>query len=536
MSVRNALVLFLALSTAALMVGCGTSTPTPVAPPSGGFTTSSLTGTYVFSTEGYDSDGDFLTMVGSFVATGNNGISSGTVDVVSTDPEFGLSPNVAMSNASYIISSDGRGQITFSAAVEEGTAPFILDFVLTSNSHGLITEFDSNGSGSGTLDLQPAAVSQSALSGLSYAFSIAGTGPSAPFATAGSLTLGATGGVTAGVEDFNNDGEATVDAAISTSSSVTVGTGTAPGAAQLVSSFGAGSYSYDVYAIDSTHLKFIESDGLFVAVGDAYTQGTSLPSGTVVFTMSGEDVQSGPLALAGFMPVSGLGVAGGAEDFNDAGNVDATPIAFSGNFSALTGGRSQLNLSGFENGGLNDVTGNYTFAAYPFTSGGVTGLQMLEIDGAGVTSGTGYLQTSTALTTSEGYGLNLQAVNTGSGQGAFEEDDIAEFQTTSTNFGPGITDINDEGQTSFGQSFAGTYQTDTTGEYTATTTEAGNPFLDFNFYAVNGSTFLILEIDPDQIGAGIFEQQNASGSPGAEPGISMPRPPMQARALRHKAK
>jgi hypothetical protein len=534
MSVRNALVLFLALFTLSLLVGCSSSSPTPKAPPGGGFSSSSLSGTYVFSSAGENADGAFMTITGSFTASSGS-ISGGTVDIISADPAFGLSPNLTMSNPSFIISADGRGQINFGAAVPQGATSFTFDFVLTSTSHGLITEFDSNGSGSGTIDLQSSPVPQSALSGLSFSFGVSGEGSSAPFATLGALTLGATGGVTAGTEDFNNGGTPSTSA-ISTSSFVTVGTGTAPGTAQLLTSFGSGTASYDVYAIDSTHLKFIETDGAFIASGDAYTQGTSIPDGTYVFAMSGADIGDNPLSVAGFMPVSGGTVAGGAEDFNDTGLIDSAPVIFSGGFSALTGGRSQLNVASFVNGAANDVPGNYLFAAYPFSSNGVTGVQLMEIDG-GITSGVAYVQSGTTLAASQGYGLNLSAINVSNGAGGFfEEDDIAEFQATSTAFTPGIVDINDVTQgTSYKQSFSGTYANVATGEYTATTTEAGNAFVNFNFYAVNASTFLLLEIDPGQIGTGIFELQNASTSPGAEPGISMVRASsVQAHALRRK--
>lgn len=534
MSVRNALVLFLALSTLSLLVACGSSSPTPQAPPGGGFSTSSLSGTYVFSSAGENADGAFMTITGSFTASSGS-ISGGTVDIISADPAFGLSPNLTMSNPSFIISADGRGQINFGATVEGGATNFTFDFVLTSTSHGLITEFDSNGSGSGTIDLQSSPVPQSALSGLSFSFGVSGEGSSAPFATLGALTLGATGSVTAGTEDFNNGGTPSTFA-ISTSSFVTVGTGTAPGTAQLITGFGSGG-SYDVYAIDSTHLKFIETDGAFIASGDAYTQGTSIPTGTLVFAMSGID-SSGidPLSVAGFMPVTGGTVTGGAEDFNDNGLIDSTPVIFSGSFSTLTGGRSQLSVASFVNGAANDVPGNYLFAAYPFSSNGVTGVQLMEIDG-GVTSGVAYVQSGTTLAASQGYGLNLSAVNVSLGANQFyEEDDIAEFQTTSSSFTPGIVDINDATVgTSYKQSFSGTYSAVTTGEYTATTTEAGNPFVNFAFYAVNGSTFLLLELDSTQIGTGIFELQNASTSPGAEPGISMVRASsVPAHALRRK--
>src|ERR1039458_10366096 len=146
MSVRNGIVLLLALSTLSLLVGCGSSSPRVVPPPGGGFGPSNVNGTYVFSSAGYNVDGVFMTMVGSFVAS-NGSISAGTVDIVSADPNFGVFPNLSMSNPSLIIGADGRGQINFGATVAQGSTPFTFDFVLTSSSHGLNTEFDVNGTG-----------------------------------------------------------------------------------------------------------------------------------------------------------------------------------------------------------------------------------------------------------------------------------------------------------------------------------------------------------------------------------------------------
>jgi len=59
------------------------------------------------------------------------------------------------------ITSDGRGLASLTSAY--GTYGF--DFVLYSTSSGLITEYDANGTGSGTLDLQTAVTSLSALAG-----------------------------------------------------------------------------------------------------------------------------------------------------------------------------------------------------------------------------------------------------------------------------------------------------------------------------------------------------------------------------------
>ncbi len=522
MSVRNAISSFLAFSTLALLIGCGSSSPKAVAPPGGGFSASSLNGTYVFSTSGSDSStGAFLTVVGDFVANGSRGITGGTFDAA--DPSIGASVGNTVTGGSYSVGVDGRGQATLNTA----NGPITLDFVLTTSSHGLVTEFDVNGTGSGTLDLVPGNVSQTALTGLT--FSLSGVGLSdLSFATAGTVALSGTGSVTSGVEDYNNDGTATTSQAVSTSSFVTVGTGTSPGTAQLITSFGT--LAFDVFAVDSTHVKLIETDNNFFLSGDAYTPATTLPaSATLAFTMSGLDASSFPLAVGGTFPVDANSnvLGGGIEDFNDGGTV-STDNAFGGGFSAISGGRSVLTLSTFVNGAANGVSGTYTFAAYPFTSNGVSGIQLLEIDGAGVTSGTAFVQTSTAQPGAQGYGLDLSAFNLTNG---IEEDDIAEFTNSTSGF-TGIVDINDDGSVSFDQSLSGTYPA----AGTATTTEHGNTFVSYNFYPVNASTFLLLETDGNQVGTGIFEQQNASGSPGtAQPGFSMLHTMVAPHAaMRHK--
>jgi hypothetical protein len=523
MSVRNGFVLLLALSALLFLAACGSSTPAAQAPPTGGFTASDFNGNYTFSTAGYDANGFFLTMAGTLVANGTLGIS-GTVDIITSDPTYGVSPNQSIGNGSYSLGPDGRGQINFTATTVAGTTGFTLDFVLSSSAHGQITEFDANGTGSGTIDLQTLP-SQSQLAG-SYTFNISGTGSTSTFATVGTMTLGTGGNVTAGFQDFNNGGGITADSALSTSDFVNVGTGTTPGSAEFVTPLGT--YLYDVYAIDSTHLKLIEIDGQLVTVGDIFTQATALPaSATLAFTMSGGDASGEPLALGGFIPLDSNSnvLGGGLEDFNDDGAI-GQDASFSGGFSPLTNGRSVLTLSAFENGSANDIAGTYTFAAYPFTSNGVTGVELLEIDVDEVTSGVAYVQTGTTFAASQGYGLNLSAIDPATeASGAFEEDDIAEFTSSSTGF-TGILDINDEGSTTPQQSLSGTYSAAAAGYYNVTINQTDYDLETFNLYAVNDSTFLMLEIDPGQIGTGAVEIQNATAAPGGIPGIAraMSRP------------
>jgi hypothetical protein len=74
-----------------------------------------------------------------------------------------------------------------------------------------------------------------------------------------------------------------------------------------------------------------------------------------------------------------------------------------------------------------------------------------------------------------------------------------------------------------GKTLTGSFPTpvDSNGRGTATTTS-----FDFDFYVVNSSTFLLLVTNAQtgKIGTGIFELQNAAGSPGAGPGVSPHHP------------
>jgi hypothetical protein len=515
MSLSNRVVLpIIAVFALALLVACGSSSNKVTPPPTGGFTYSNLSGTYVFSTQGTDSTGAPITIMGAFTACGCSGetISGGTFSFF--DPAVGGGSAQAISSGSYKITADGRGQV----ALPNGTAlgSITLDFVLNSTAGGAVSEYDSQGTGSGMIE-QQSSVTQAQIAG-SYSYFLGGENSTVTFATAsaGAFTLSATGAVTTGVYDLTDytfGPPPTVgdlpDVALSTSSSVTVGTGTAPGAATIID-VNDNTYTFDVYAVSASDLKFIETDGNFVASGDAFPQSTSLPSGTLAFTMAGLDPSVLPLALGGLLPVSSGTISSGTEDYNDGGGSSGTNSSVGGTFSALSGGRATLQLTSFYNG---SATGNgtYTFAAYPTTSG----LLLLEIDGGGITSGMALVQSNTTFASGQGYGVLLSATNISGGPGAsYEEDDIAEFTSTASGF-TGLVDVNDEGTTHFGETFDGSYSSATSGtgryNFSANSSHGFNGFSGW-VYTVDGSTLLFLESDSLQIGTGVFQVQSATGS------------------------
>jgi len=492
----------------AFLIACGSSSHNPVPPPSGGFSASNLKGTYVFTIVGFDAvDGSSLSMTGTFAANGtggNGGITGGTMDINDLGIAVGSD---TITGGNYSVTSDGRGQanLTLGSTTPWGANSIEVDFVLSTSEHGFITQFDNNGTGSGTLDLQTTA-SQPAAG--TYVLALSGTTGGGNAGTiASAITLDGTGAAT-GSFDYNTGGQPFLFT-LNSGSNITV-SGT-PGTATLVAS-GGPTLNFDVYAIDTTHMKFVETDTVANFSGDLFLQTSStFPSNQVVFTMAGLDLQqSFPLTLGGVMTSDGTStISSGEEDFNDGGNVDnggGLPLSFTGTITPPgSGSRYIIQLNNFVNGD-NGTALSYTFAAYPYSTSNGTSVALVEIDGNGVSAGVAYSQSSTTLASAQGYGLNLTAQN---GNG-FEEDDIAEFTTTSTGFS-GLIDINDAppngGGTSFKQNFNGNYTMDSpaTGRGVFTSN-----FISGALYTVSGTQVIFIETDQSQLGIGAFEQQNAS--------------------------
>ena len=280
MSLRTRLILPVILSSLAVLAACGgggSSNPPVNPPPSGSFSNGNLSGNYVFSVTGTASSGDFVTIMGAFTADGNGNITGGVLDQNSTASNGLILDTIT--SGTYNVGSDGRPTGNASLAtglltLQTSSDTFQFDYVLTSSTHGLLTQFESFGSASGSLDLQ-ANVTQADIAGRSYAFNFTGSsgvgndvcgfsaaGAPVPFATVGAFTLDTNGIVVSGVEDFNNN----CSSSGSTNLAITGGdidlTTTFPGTAALTTGTGASAitYTFDVYPIDATHLKFIEID------------------------------------------------------------------------------------------------------------------------------------------------------------------------------------------------------------------------------------------------------------------------------------
>jgi hypothetical protein len=510
--VRRIIMALAAISGIFLAIGCGSSSST--SPNSNGFGKSNLSGTYVIAVSGLDitsSTESFFAIVGTITADGKGGLT-GTVDI--NDPDLGgtglfLGQTVGTSSG-YSISPDGRGNATLVTPAKT----FGFDFVLTSTGHALISRFDNNGSGSGTLDIQGTA-SQSSLASLVFSLSGGVNSDGDSIGTVGAFTLNSSGTITpSGIQDVNENGSSIGGVTgLTLTGSLVLGTGNS-GTAQLNTSFGA--LAFDVWAIDSTHLKLIETDssGLTLS-GDAFTQQTSFTAGQLVFTLGGLDSSfTAPVVAGGYVTTDSHGnLSNGLEDFNDSGTNINTVQNFGGSCTTFTAGRCQLTLPSFSNGSAQI----FQFAAYP-SSGGV---QMLEIDGHGLMQGAAFNQTATSFAASEGYGLNLTGENSNG-----EVDEIAQINagapgtssTTTPNM-TGVLDENDLGDGLFSANLSGIYVPDSPatgrGSITIPNINTFNGALTLEYYVVDGSTILLIEGDSGQVALGTFQLQGASSSASA---------------------
>src|SRR5580765_2334301 len=480
---KRFLLFITATITLVAIAGCGGGNSLSFPPPQGGFTNASFNGPFAFSYIGSDGAG-FLAVAGSFQADGNGHLTSGTQDINSG---FGIFTNAAVTGT-YTVRADGRGSATLNSSPGNTT----IDFVLVASGHALITRFDSRATGSGTIDQQTtSAFSNAALAG-SFAFNLAGIDTIGnPLGVAGNFTADATGNITSGVDDSNDNGGIITNDPLTGSIPVAA---SGRGTATLNTIRGTLHFAY--YVVDATHLKIVETDTSLALGGEAFRQtgpfSNASVSGPFAFSIAGADLLSGgPFAAGGVLTSNGAGVvSSGTEDLNDAGVV-TTNVGFTGNYTMAANGRGTLTLT--------TTAGTFTFVIYP-SAGGVLAL---ETDVGFLTTGAALQQTGTFTNASFTgiYGLNFTGATTSG-----EIDSIAQFTADGSSKVNGIIDLNNTGGITFGQPLAGTFNVAANGRTTlALQTPLGTQNL--AVYLVNGNRALFVELDSTLVAAGDIRHQ-----------------------------
>lgn len=485
MPVNKRFPLFFAIAIAlTIIVGCGGGSSVTFPPPQGGFTNANLSGPFAFSYTGTDAGG-FLAVAGSFVADGSGHITSGTQDINSGSA---VSTNVAV-NGTYLVRADGRGTATLNSPAGTST----LDFVIVAGGHALVTRFDNRATGSGTIDQQTTfAFSNAALAG-SFAFTLSGidTG-GVPLAVGGVFTSDASGNLTAGTDDSNDNGLIVTNDPMTGSIPMTA---SGRGTATLNTSRGVLTFAY--YVVDANHLKIVGTNTFPALGGEAFSQNApssnASVSGPFAFTIAGADLLNGtPFAAGGVLTSDGAGnISAGVEDFNDGGSI-STAVPFTGTYTMASTGRGTLTL--------NTAAGTFTFAIYPSSSG----VLALETDNRFLTTGNALQQQTTPFSAGSlqgTYGMNFTAAASGS-----ELDSIAEFTADGVSKLTGIIDINNSGGITFGQPLTGAFTANSNGRF-ALSLQTPLGVQNMIVYLANGNRALFVEVDSGLIAAGDIRHQ-----------------------------
>ena len=371
-----------------------------------------LTGNFVMLLTGRDANGGPYALGGVIVGDGAGKITGGSLDVV----DLANAGNVTVHSTgttAYSIGKDGRGQIqltvnigalsgSFGVNPTQSTESINLSIVFVNSRHALVSESDTFGIGTGTLDQQNAndlTSLQKPGAGPSGVYSVTLTGaemasPNPKYFLLGALTL-VPGSEIAFIADQSDKGVITsvpFHAALHSFTSPSPGN---LGEMTLDSvDFGlldsvkvnpptARTFSLDAWLIDANHFVITDWRDSFsgnpnVIVSGYMVAQPSSPaiSGTYAFTEAGESASPSfnPQVVGGIFACGSTGTL-------DLAPLSGTPVNTATISAACTAPASGRGLITISNTG---TTGVSKFAAYPTLD---RGLYLLELDGG--TTGAG---------------------------------------------------------------------------------------------------------------------------------------------------
>jgi hypothetical protein len=518
-----------------------------------------LSGTWIMLLTGRDANGGPYVLGGGMTGDGLGNITGGLMDLVDTGGGgsaalVGLKASPAIS--SYSIGLDGRGQIQLTLDTSGLNGPFgvqptgaiVLSVVFVNSNHALVSETDSFGTGTGTLDLQNAsdfASFQNGTSGPNGIYSLSLTGaeavsPYPKFYVAGALGLQSSGTKyteTSYVADQSDKGVVTE---ITPHAVSHVFGNPVPSAfgKMVLDSVSLGlprTFNLDAWMIDANHFVVTDTSDVFsgtplVFIGGYMVAQPASPtvSGTYVF------VENGVAASPSFTPFAAGAVitcntmanpnGSGTFDFSSLGGTPLTDVAINVACNPPVSGRGKFGL-------INTSTTHITrFSAYQTVDGGSFAM---ELDGgsAGTSgpSGMGMIMPQTltppiaASSFSGKYASNFLA-NTSQGFEAFAGQIDSDGAMTLS----GTADVNSfsdlpptmpfvAATPSSGAALGGSFAVDGTGgkfPLKLTITPATGqptpeiPALNPACYIVDANTCLLIGLDATAPGTGILELQN----------------------------
>jgi hypothetical protein len=487
-------------------------TITPVA------TGSDLTGTYIFFANGTDTSQEPTSVAGSIVINGATGtVASGEQDYFD-DASGDIFPDDPITGGTIVVGSGGRGTLTLTPT----SAPAeTFSITVVNNKHILITEFDSNATSNGALDLQTAPTS---IPTGNNAYALV----DASFANAFGGVLTSNGTIATATES-DDDLEGTQDFDFTTMTvAFTAPDPSGRGTVTFVDPNLGPPFTLAYYVVGPEAFRLIEFDGVGFATGSMYGQGTGTFSGAslgskFVFGQAGiSDGGSGIGIYSAAGQFAGNGTSAFTSGVADVNLGDGAPV-LAGSLTtgttyfvkadgyagvALTG----TNTDGLANFGVYLVDPAINVADPNNTSGG-GGAVMLDLDVTEIGVGIVAPQATTP-TFSGNFAFSLDGVISDSDSSWYSL--LGEVTSDGTSKVAGLADYNElEIGLTPGVTLAGTYTADATnaGRSTMQLTINGAATPN-NLTLYQASSSLVLQIDVDSpspavgtIGFGVYEQQ-----------------------------
>ncbi len=336
---RKILLTLTSLIALAALTACGggssTTTIVPTPPSSGnnaGFTTASLSGTYVFSTAGASSAS--FAVVGSFVADGAGKITSGTRDSVNDAGGQALAESIT---GTYNVNQDGRGQIIFNGS----SGQTVYRFVIGANGRARLFQISNTADAVGDIIPWPNPNLNISFAQVTYVFRFDGEDASKnPYGAVGALTLNSAGNTVTGTIDENDAGTYHAQVAVTG----TIAATSTPGRYTASFTTATGTHNFVFYPVSQNHIEMLSTDKNFFlhAYADLQTGPISATpaafSGDQVFSIAGYDT-NGPILETGRLTLDGAGnLANAIEDYNDAG-LYSDGVTFGGTYTVAANGR-----------------------------------------------------------------------------------------------------------------------------------------------------------------------------------------------------
>jgi hypothetical protein len=497
-----------------------------------------LLGNFVILLSGKHSSNGPYALGGLISGDGLGNITSGGVDLVDASGNAFPSTEVPISSSStstYSIGPDGRGQINLmlntgllSNFGVNGTGAITLSVVFVTSQHALLTEMDSFGSGTGTLDLQNATtLGQSG----TYSLALSGVEASFPYpdySVASAMTIDFSASSYSYITDQSDQGKITSVPFTTTSHnfSATQNQGELSFTSLILGL--PTQFNLDAWIIDANHLVVMDWRDSFsgspnVIVSGYLTAQPSSPtvSGTYAFTEAGATTAAQPQVAGGILTCGSTGTLDVTLSPSSGTAVTNAPV--SATCTAPVNGRGLIAISGATTAGISQ------FAAYPTLD---QGLILVELDGglngtlgpsgAGVARQQTLVAPIPASALSGNYASNFTA-QTPLGLESF----VGQIVSDGISILSGTADVNSfNAPTPSSGVAAPSSNASLTGSFTAAADGSGRFPLTLNFspatgqpapefnninpacYIVDANTCLLLGLDVNAPGTGIVQLQN----------------------------